>query len=248
MPPRLPAGLTFEELLANLSLGEDHTPRAPSPRTPPPCSARLSSSTTSALYYYESPTKRGFTTNWRVLITLHLPESNKASKKKRTKKAVYVVFVGRQPGVHRLWADAEAAVSGVSSAIHRGYVSILEAEAVYAYASTRHWTRSCEPHRPPAFNNAISTLPAPSQGMDDPNPLHGSEVLDNTWFVVYRGIAPGVHHSVLEALLNTVGLSKSLYESVEGQDTALSQFRRAVHRGETAVTPPAAYSVSTSSV
>ncbi|KAJ7631459.1 hypothetical protein DFH06DRAFT_1337866 [Mycena polygramma] len=223
-----PPGLSFEELVANLSLGDSSTPTTSNPST---------------VYYYESPTKRGYTTSWATAgsATQGVPNANvyrvvKGPKKRRPKAAAYVVFYGRQPGVYRVWSEANAVVSGCSGAIYRGYPTVEEATAAFQYAQARRWTRRPGSRRV-SVSDAIA-VPAPSQAADTVNPLHGSESLDDTWYVVYHGIQPGVYHSLLEAQLNTVGVAKSVYEGVEGKDAAFAAYREAEDAAETARAPP----------
>ena len=158
-------------------------------------------------------------------------------------------------------SDAQPLVSGVPNAIHRGYPTITEAEAAYAYAAARRWTRTSHPGIGITTTDPIPTLPVPSQSPADDNPLHRCEPTDDQWFVVYRGIAPGVYHSLyallplfyraalitpislsLEALLNTVGISNALYESFYGKEIAVVAYSQAIGRGETGVSPPPAFS------
>ncbi|KAJ7470165.1 hypothetical protein B0H11DRAFT_2237752 [Mycena galericulata] len=248
-----PSGLTFEELLANLSLGErpspPHSPSAPISQEPPslpssspthttphPPSAHPSAGT---LYYYESPGKSGFTSSWATAGAATqgvgrgtVVRVQRGPKKKKAKAAAYVVFVGTTPGVYGSWPSAEACVSGISGAIHRGYPTLGEARAAFAYAYARRWIRSTD------FSPApIPNLPLPIQDDDVPNPLHGTEKLDSTWYVVYRGIQPGVYRSLLEASLNTVGVPHSLHEAVVGREAALRAYRLAVHGEETSSAP-----------
>lgn len=82
-------------------------------------------------------------------------------------------------------------ITGVSNAIHRGY-TLPQAYEAFAYAQARGWTRSTED----GSGSTMPSLPTPTQDDDAPNPLHGSEHLDNTWYVVYHGIRPGVYHSL----------------------------------------------------
>ncbi|KAJ7484894.1 hypothetical protein B0H11DRAFT_2231559 [Mycena galericulata] len=260
-----PAGLTFEELLANLSLGEEHTQpqlrSTPStPSTPPPEPAQpviatpatpshsvtvatpATSYPSGTVYYYESPTKRGVSTSWATAGTAtqgvehsRVVRVQRAPKKKNPKPRAYVIFIGYNPGVYLIWAQVEPQVSGVSSAIHRGYPSRRQAEAAYSYARARGWTRSTDPS---VISRPISHLPTPSPDNEGPNPLHDTEDLDGTWYVVYRGIQPGVYHSILEASLNTSGVPNSLHQSFKGREAALRAFRLAVSGEETSVAPP----------
>ncbi|KAJ7893751.1 hypothetical protein B0H13DRAFT_2339566 [Mycena leptocephala] len=234
------------QLIANLDLREVEPPllppRTPSPRTPsqtasgqpPPYVAAphtfpaihaQTNHSGSTVYVYNSPTRRGRTTDWATAgsATQGVARSSvhavhKSPKKKSTTKQAYVVFQGLRCGIFLTWSDADPLVTGISSAIHRGYSTIADAEAAYAYAQARGWTRSFDaPLRP------IPVLPQPV-ALDDPNqvnPLHGTERLDNRWFIVYSGISPGVYHSHLECQLNTMGLRGALHESVVGKRAAL---------------------------
>ncbi|KAJ7458850.1 hypothetical protein FB451DRAFT_1182430 [Mycena latifolia] len=201
-----PKGLSFEELLANLSLDEDRRPVLTPPRTPPPLSTLRTSNKRPTVYYYESPTKSGATagTATQGVQHAHVHRVQRGSKK-RTKKAAYVVFVGRVPGVHHRWSEAETSVKGVSNAIFRGYPTVKEAEEAYVYARAHRWTRRCGFGSAFTFVDPIPSLPTPSKPTDEPNPLHGTESLDNT---------------CLEALLNTVAMSDSLFEGIEGREAA----------------------------
>ncbi|KAJ7471335.1 hypothetical protein B0H11DRAFT_1913955 [Mycena galericulata] len=237
----------FASLIARLNLSDSSSPslrRTPSPQRQDPTPIPSTPSSQTPLYYYESPNKRGFTNNWQVAFFYIIGVANarvyaiQKRKKKRTKKAAYVVFYGDPAGVFFTWDEAEAAVKGVPGAIFRGYQTVPAAHAAFAYARARGWTRSFNsPSGPP-----MDALPSPSQPLDYPNPLHDSNVLDDTWYIVYRGIRPGVYHSFLEAQLNTVGLSSALYDSVTGREEAFALFARAREDGRVLVTPAPSYS------
>lgn len=74
--------------------------------------------------------------------------------------------------------------------IFRGYPTVAQARAAFAYAKARSWTRVCD-----AVVTPIPTLPQPLLAGDIDNPLHVSETLDDRWYIVYRGICPGVYHT-----------------------------------------------------
>ncbi|KAJ6503115.1 hypothetical protein DFH09DRAFT_1102052 [Mycena vulgaris] len=204
-------------LLADLVLSNDTPPNSPVPlpRTPSP---RVSSSSVRAF---------------------HLGGSK---KKPRAKKAAYVVFCGKQCGVFLTWAETEKLVSGVRHSIFRGYRSQSEASAAFAYAQARSWTRVSDAP-------LVVSIPALPQPIEDrvpsllPNPLNGSEALNGQWYIVYRGICPGVYRSHLESQLNTLGVRGSLHESIEGRASAIQKFDAATRRGDVRVIPPTYYPV-----
>lgn len=96
--------------------------------------------------------------------------------------------------LHRLArprAETRPLVLGVSSNIYRGYPTMAAAHAAFAYAEARSWTRVCGS----PLVTAIPSLPAPLLISEINNPLHASETLDDRWYIVYRGIRPGVYHT-----------------------------------------------------
>ncbi|KAJ7044910.1 hypothetical protein C8F04DRAFT_1250153 [Mycena alexandri] len=234
-------------------------PRTPSPtplsaaavqrQTFPAMRNRIYNSASSApppVYRFDSPATSGYTTEWSIAgaATQGVPDGHVHTvrpggrrNKPRTKKAAYVVFVGRDTGVLSTWAEAERLVKGVSGCIFRGYSTVAEAEAAYAYALEHSWVRNCSL----PVVAAIPTLPQPVQVSDGVNPLNGAEEFDGRWYVVYRGITPGVYRSHLECQLNTVGVRGMLHESVQGISLALSKFESARARGNTKAAPPPAY-------
>ncbi|KAJ7025070.1 hypothetical protein C8F04DRAFT_1269682 [Mycena alexandri] len=227
--------------IATLSLSDDVASPLTLARTQTP---PLPQSPSRPLYFFESPTRSGYTSSWAVAGTAtqgipggHVHAVTKAPKKKRTKKAAYTVFFGRVPGVFMTWAETKQLVDGVPNAIFRGYRTVAEAHAAYAYAHARSWMRVCGSALS-STPTPIPILPAPSTNSGPLNPLHGTEALNNTWYIVYRGVLPGVYHSNLEASLNTVGIGNALYESVEGREEAFRRYREAQAQRNRAISPP----------
>ncbi|KAJ7801668.1 hypothetical protein B0H14DRAFT_3489325 [Mycena olivaceomarginata] len=196
--------------------------------------------TTSTVYRYGISTQVGYTADWAVAgtATQGVPQSHvravqkSSPQKPRSKKHAYVVFVGLQCGVFHTWERTKPLVNRVPNSIFRGYSTVCEAEAAFAYAQMRQWT--CVSYAPLA---GIPALPQPvgSALADEENPLHGTEALDNRWFIVYRGIMPGVYCSHLECQLNTLGIPAALHEAVPGKNNALAKYRAAVARGDISV-------------
>ncbi|KAJ7832597.1 hypothetical protein B0H13DRAFT_2370891 [Mycena leptocephala] len=156
---------------------------ASAPRTLPSSNSRRLTPATTALYYYESPTRSGYTTQWSRAgsATQGVPGASvcveRATSSRRPKRR------GRLKPKRKTASEANAA---------------------FQYAQARSWTR--------VVNSAVATpIPALPQPLgpdnDGANPLHGSDVLlDDRWFVVYCGICPGLntvgirgalHHSVV---------------------------------------------------
>ncbi|KAJ7642646.1 hypothetical protein DFH06DRAFT_1137194 [Mycena polygramma] len=205
------------------TLNPDAAPLAP-PSSPPRPSGTQ--------YLFETPTRIGLTTEWSVAggltqgvpgTTVRASPSSPKKKKRRPRANVYVVFVGKVPGLSYDWSEARKSVDGVSNSIYRGYRNPEIAEAAYIYAVERSWTRiSDSTARAP-----IPSLPHPEDEEARYNPLHVTEALDDKWYIVYRGICPGVYRSLLESQLNTLGVRGAVHESVEGKDFAFQKFARA---------------------
>ncbi|KAJ7103988.1 hypothetical protein B0H15DRAFT_942023 [Mycena belliarum] len=242
-------------LISALHLSDDATPlpapltppRTPSTRPPPPYSASEDSFdrppprtpttvTTTTLYRYESPTKQGTTTDWSVAAgaTQGVPSAHvraltrRGQKKPATKKVAYTVFCGRQCGVFLTWSETRPLVNRVPNVIFRGYASVPEAHAAYAYAVARSWTCVAGAN----VTHAIPRLPRPAPSVEADNPLNGSETLDPRWYIVYKGIQPGVYRSHLECQLNTLGVQKAVHESIAPESEARRLFAAAVRQGD----------------
>ncbi|KAJ7454347.1 hypothetical protein B0H11DRAFT_2245003 [Mycena galericulata] len=228
-------------------------PPLPVPRTPSPPPPHASNSfghsdnlaqlfpDSPTVYQFESPTRSGITDDWATAGTatqgvpggrVRALASPKKNKKHTGHKAGYAVFCGVRCGVFRTWAETGPLVLGVPNCIFRGYATIREAEAAFSYAQARGWTRVANT----AVVATISQLPV--AGGDPHNPLNGSEELDGRWYVVYRGISPGVYRSHLESQLNTMGVRGALYESINGEAQARAKYAKAVRNHKVAVVTP----------
>jgi hypothetical protein len=104
------------------------------------------------------------------------------------------------PATHRLFrAETQRSVSGISGHIFRGYQSVAAAQAAFSYARSRSWTRAASAT---SSQTPLLSLPKPISESDEVevNPLHDTESLDDTWYVVYSGISPGVYRSMCVSL------------------------------------------------
>ncbi|KAJ7721102.1 hypothetical protein B0H16DRAFT_1896591 [Mycena metata] len=158
-------------------------------------------------------------------------------KKKNGKKATYIVFCGHTCGVFGTWEETSPLVTGVPNTIFCGYPTLSQAEAAYAYADSRSWIRVAD--RPMA--SGIAWLPQPINIQQTLNALNNNTEFDDKWYIVYRGITPGVYRSHLESQLNTVGVRSALHESMKTFSAAMKKYTKATSRGETMVAPPPRY-------
>ncbi|KAJ7618938.1 hypothetical protein DFH06DRAFT_1342505 [Mycena polygramma] len=252
--------------LANLHLNASTAtpaPRTPSPRPPPydartrhtfpTVRSRLLTSSPSAppsspsLYHVNSPSYSGDTPEWSIAgaATQGVPGATvsadrKKKKRKKPSPKVYVIFCGKECGLKYTWNETAPLVLGVSGSIYRGYATVPEGEAAYEYALVRSWTRVTD-GTPAAIVTPIPALPQPlgTQHREVYNPLNGSEALDDSWFVVYCGVYPGVYRSHLECQLNTLGIKGAIHHVVNGKSCAMQKYREALERGDVRVLTPA---------
>ncbi|KAJ6493123.1 hypothetical protein C8R45DRAFT_1095641 [Mycena sanguinolenta] len=184
-------GLTFEELLGNLSLGLLST--VPSSRTllstapsSPTASSRTASSTSrtaspttplsctipgSTVYYYESPNRRGYTADCKRSYTGRVQFRGSGcpeSAKEETRETQGLCGIpGVNPGVYHDWSSTKAMVNGVKCAIYRGYTTAANANKAFAYAHARGWTAAISAD---GTSRRIAAMPTPNEDEDeDPN-------------------------------------------------------------------------------
>ncbi|SJL18823.1 uncharacterized protein ARMOST_22424 [Armillaria ostoyae] len=127
-------------------------------------------------------------------------ETVRAVKKRHKRRpprgyGAYVVFVGVTPGVYLTWVECKAQAFGQPSNVYSGYMTLELAEAAFQYALDKGWVRYANVDRP-------CTLP--SQVLFDPNhsttpedydtPLNVGKPFER-WYMVYRGISPGIYKS-----------------------------------------------------
>ncbi|KAJ7836215.1 hypothetical protein B0H13DRAFT_1913219 [Mycena leptocephala] len=199
---------------------------------------------TSSIYYYESPTRHGYTPEWYPLSSgrspppaTRLKESlvdmsmsfSGGAKKKQEKEDPLMAFPLTQLHVDLLLrAETEHLVKNVPNNIFRGY-------NMHKRAPGRALPMQ------PLFPPYPRTSRAVGHQRRPPEPLNGSETLDDYWFVVYKGICPGVYRSHLECQLNTLGVSGAVHESVKGKTAALRKYTVAVQQGDVGVVAPTYY-------
>ncbi|KAJ7716056.1 hypothetical protein B0H16DRAFT_1476958 [Mycena metata] len=223
----------FAALIAALLITHEPSPTPAISPPPPsrPTPTTLTTPTSRPMYYFESPTQRGYTSSWAAAgtATQGIPHASvhavvKSPNKKRTKKAAYCVFFGRVPGVFLTWTDTKPLVTGVQHAIFRGYRTIEAAHAAYNYALARSWTRVCGS---PLSSLPTPLTPLPRHRSHPSNPLHETEDLDDM---------------CLEASLNIIGLTNTLYEHVQGREEAFRCFASAEASRHISISPPPSYS------
>ncbi|KAJ7784911.1 hypothetical protein DFH07DRAFT_763524 [Mycena maculata] len=210
-------------------------------RTAPAICLPSPSVRTPVVYRYSTPTQQSYTTDWAsaAAATQGIPQSQVKivqgrRPRNRGKKDAYVVFYGLRTGVFRTWDEIVPLIHGVRNNIHRAYKTVAEANTAYQYAVNRSWVRSCDG----TVVTGIPELPQPTQDLATINPLHGTETLTSKWYLVFRGITPGIYRSYLESQLNTLGIRGATHKSVEGRAAAVATYERACARGDVGVLAP----------
>ncbi|KAF7335137.1 hypothetical protein MVEN_02264700 [Mycena venus] len=191
----------------------------------------------SPLYQYSGPIRQGFTRLWSEAgaatqgvpgAHVHAVIQGSSLSGKR-----YVVFHGLRCGVFDSWNVAKPLV-------HRHERLLL----MLRHALGHELSIATTPrpaHAIPALPQPIFTADVQSAIFVQPNPLHLSEsIQDNKWYIVYKGIHPGVYRSYLESQLNVLGLSSATHDSVEGTlDLAIAMYLQAVEDGNVSIISPA---------
>ncbi|KAJ6549705.1 hypothetical protein B0H19DRAFT_1378586 [Mycena capillaripes] len=133
-----------------------HLSLAGSPRARPPPYQRdihpAQPSLASPLYQYSGPIRQGLTRLWSEAgaATQGVPGAHVQSVTRggsRSRKR-YVVFHGLSCGVFDSWNVVQPLVHRVSGALHRSYPTPETAQAAFAYAEARSWTRVIDRNNP----------------------------------------------------------------------------------------------------
>ncbi|KAJ7716566.1 hypothetical protein B0H16DRAFT_1741229 [Mycena metata] len=230
-------GDSIDDLVRNfdeIDLLETSTPPPSSPEppiTPPrPRQARSTPLTpqTAPHYTYSSPAGAGRTISWfqAGALTQGVPNASvhgvgTSRPRSRPKSAAYTIFFGGEIGTFTSWTDVQPRIGGHGIAIFAGYPSLAAADAALAYARARGWTGDSNP---PPYD---AHPPVPSNFDDNPF----NEGSPQRWYVVCRGVAPGLYRSFLECSLNVSGIKGSLHNSWDTREDAEYAFNYAERAG-----------------
>ncbi|KAJ7909219.1 hypothetical protein B0H13DRAFT_1877970 [Mycena leptocephala] len=222
-----------------------HTPPRtppPPPRTPTRPSAgqqRLptdhpnSRASATRLYVFNSPSEHGLTPEWPK--PLMLPSGSQMRLPNDSPRALATrITMERTPYFSGQFQAYIPGVQNVSGALFQGYRTLRDAQAAYEYAQTKSWTGVCSltSTRTPSSRILRHKMPRPVADEATPNPLHRGK-----WYIVYKGVEPGVYLSSLECGLHTTGLSGSTYDSTDDESTARARFVTASENGRTSCIP-----------
>ncbi|KAJ7797167.1 hypothetical protein B0H14DRAFT_2619222 [Mycena olivaceomarginata] len=172
-----PDNAELAAILGRLSL-------AGSPRARPPPYQRddnpAQPSLGSPLYQYSGPIRQGLTRSEAGAAAQGVPGAHVHAVTRGSSRSGkrYVVFHGLSCGVFDSWNVAKPLVHRVSGALHRSYPTPETAQAAFAYAEARSWTRVIDrnnlrpAHAIPALPQPIFTADVTYAIFIEPNPLH----------------------------------------------------------------------------
>ncbi|KAL1658416.1 hypothetical protein GGF50DRAFT_10724, partial [Schizophyllum commune] len=160
----------------------------------------------------------------------------RSARRGRSKRG-YVVFVGKQSGVYTTWDACNAQVHRVNHSFHQSYPTLAEARAAFEVARAYGFTFSCG-EGTIAVGAQVAATPVPASDLvlclaflDDP----ASKVIspaDDAWYVVYKGVQPGVYRSYVEVGILTTGLADARHCSFTTREEAVESFTSALERGQ----------------
>lgn len=168
-------------------------------------------------------------------------------KSKKSPK-VYVVFIGKQPGVYTSWYahppvavrilltfawrdNCEEQITGVAS-VHQGYSSGSDAAKAYRFAVQQGMVSRTVAGR--AFDTRVAPrasvdfLTAPESKFD--NALNVG-ITRKRWYNVYQGRVPGIYRTYLECSLSVVSVSNAVHDSFFTLQEARDAYTEADNEG-----------------
>ncbi|KAJ7036227.1 hypothetical protein C8F04DRAFT_1181507 [Mycena alexandri] len=169
--------------------------------------------------------------------TIGVPDSATRRLTPRTRKtggsAGYALFFGKVPGWYKTWEEVQPLIKDARGALYQGYPTLQAARAAYEYATSKMWTGVCSgTSAAPCTRILPSQLPTPLTVAGSTNPLHCGK-----WYIVYKGIKPGVYQSMVECGLHTSGIKGSTYDSDADCLQALARYLHAEEHGHTYAYP-----------
>ncbi|KAJ7814315.1 hypothetical protein B0H13DRAFT_1924909 [Mycena leptocephala] len=236
----------IDVILATLTL-DDPPPQRPDIDPPPytpttprrPISSRPTVTSSPSLYLFESPTQAGVSSDWsqaahatQGISGAHVDALRRPSKPATTKRA-WVVFRGRRIGVCDTWATAKASVNAYRFALHQGYPDRAQAVAAFEFTQGRGWTCEAGAWSALPVSPRHAPMPIPTGGALPTTHLSSRRPAD-PYYVVFKGINPGVFGTSVECALNVLGVSGSVHQRAPTYLEALEMFQRAEGRGESA--------------
>ncbi|KAJ7766822.1 hypothetical protein B0H16DRAFT_1453836 [Mycena metata] len=240
-PRRVPTAPSSPEVTHQA--GQTRVPTAPSsPEVSPVTTSARSlntpqrASANGSNYAVHTPTGTVQTISWfeagslsqsRPGSTAHRLDS--PSRVRKPRAAAYAVFYRGQVGAFTDWTRVSVSITGHGLAIYSGFSSLCAAQAALEYARGKGWTADA-----PQTVHDPTPLPIPSAYDDNPLNSGGNHDL---WYVVCRGVVPGVYRSWLECSLNAMGVKGNLCNKFPSREAAERAYTSAFRSGLTRSIP-----------
>ncbi|KAJ7075968.1 hypothetical protein C8R43DRAFT_966270 [Mycena crocata] len=184
------------------------------------------------IYSYSSPTRSGVTNRWAEAAnaTVGIPhaQSHKLSSYHHKAKSA------------SRGDEVQLITSGSGGNIFQGYPTLQAARAAFEYAESQTW-RGVTTANSVAPGATISPSQRPIPISHNSGPIKTTPLHCGVWYIVYKGISPGVYQSHLECAINTTGISGSTFDSTRNLDQARNLFRIAKENHEICVLLPSHY-------
>ncbi|KAL6309251.1 hypothetical protein BKA93DRAFT_746148 [Sparassis latifolia] len=180
------------------------------------------------------------------------PSPRKIYKASRPRRVAYIVFKGTTPGIYFDWDRCKDCVLCISGSLYCGYDSVGAAQRAYQFACAvgivEMLVTSPRPFFPGRGNGLVNPHAGPvhvarytgrgvaaiSARGDDasfpasqfalPTPLPPEGTPDVCYYVVYKGLVPGVYDDWFLCHINTHGVSNALFEWLPTCQAALLKF------------------------
>nr|GAT43315.1 predicted protein [Mycena chlorophos] len=124
---------------------------------------------------------------------------------------------------------AGAAVKQFTGAVYKAYVNIAEAETAFEYARQRGYTTTS-----PQRGLLLPVDQIPKSALQQDGTIDAARLTpcatDEEWYVVYKGVNPGLYPTYLECALNTCGVRLAVHQAYNTLADALVSFRAALRR------------------
>ncbi|KAF5325982.1 hypothetical protein D9611_000240 [Ephemerocybe angulata] len=153
------------------------------------------------------------------------------------RKNFYVVTKGRVPGIYDTWTEAAAQKDDLPDAIYEGFETYAQAREVWDKAVDKGWVKRCNPdagakgkkgspsRRPLGASSSCSAI-------EDARTTTMNTPPSTEWYVVTRGIKPGVYSTWREASQYVTNVIGALYDPFESELEALRAFTTASVQGQ----------------
>ncbi|KAK7032026.1 hypothetical protein R3P38DRAFT_2774473 [Favolaschia claudopus] len=217
----------FESGAATIQVSGSHTHRLRSETSlPPPSSPSAPRPATPAAHFPLSPSLAfGASQSGASQSSPSAPSSSipGAADPPNLGGKAYAVFYGFEVGAYRTYPEVIARTHGYRNNVHCGFPTMRAAQAAIAYARGRGLTSDSQ------LPDDCDTTPRPPPTVYTENPL--SVGADGGYYVVCRGIYPGIYRSWVEAALNTTGVNGNMSRKYVDREMAERVYEQARAEG-----------------